>query len=302
MNFAVYEPFLHHIPTGAGWMEGLIKNGHQTVGVSSHGYKLEDLTIDSADYIILLQLPNLKSLEIFKQKNPNTKVVLVGFEYNPEAIILKDYVDFWFELHYKHDAMEKFFSYNGLELHMLPLAASEEIFKPLEQKKIYDLSFIGQFGDKGHGYREEDIYLYPLKSLGLKGYYSGFDFFPQTAYEDLNAVYNSTKVNINFHYYYQKNQFENIQSKLDFNGRVFELALSGNFQLCDLPHVSDLFENGVTFTSKEDWKDAFNYYLHNTEAREEQARIARGIALKKHTWKSRMKQFLKIINVEYKND
>lgn len=298
MKFVVYEPFLHLIPTGVGWIEGLVKNGHEVASLSSYVHKLHTVIIGNADYIILMELPNKKSLEIFKQNNPDIKVVLVGFQYNVEAILLKDYVDFWFELHYKHDAMEEFFNYNGLELHMLPLAASEDIFKPLEQEKKFDLSFIGQFGNKGHGYREEDIYLYPLKSLGLKGYYSGFDSFPQTPHEDLNTVYNSTKVNLNFHYYYQKNQLENLESRLDFNGRVFELAMSGNFQLCDLPHVSDLFQNGVTFTSKEDWKDTFNYYLHNTEAREEQARIARDIALEKHTWKSRMKEFLKIINVE----
>jgi spore maturation protein CgeB len=298
MNFVIYEPFLHFVPTGEGWIEGLVKNGHQATALSSFIYKLHTLVISNADCIIIMELPHKQSLEAFKQNNPDIKVVLVGFQYDPEAILLKDYVDFWFELHYKHDAMEEFFNYNGLELHMIPLAASEDIFKPLQQKKIYDLSFIGQFGNKGHGYREEDTYLYPLKSLGLKGYYSGFDSFPQTAHEDLNVVYNSTKVNINFHYYYQKNQFQNLESKLDFNGRVFELALSGNFQLCDLPHVSDLFENGVTFTSKEDWKDTFNYYLHNTEAREEQARIARNIALEKHTWKSRMKQFLEIISLD----
>jgi spore maturation protein CgeB len=245
-----------------------------------------------------MELPSKQTLKAFKQNNPNIKVVVVGFQYNPKAIVLRDYVDFWFELHYRHDAMEEFFSYNGLELHMLPLAASEEIFKPLEQKKIYDLSFIGQFGDKGHGYREEDIYLYPLKSLRLKGYYSGFDSFPSTNHEDLNTIYNSTKINLNFHYYYQKNQLENMESRLYFNGRIFELALSGNFQMCDLPHIVDYFKDGVTFTSKEDWKDTFNYYLHNTEAREKQAKIARDIALEKHTWKSRMKQFLKIINIE----
>lgn len=298
MNFVVFEPFLHLIPTGEGWIEGLKKNGHQAFAMSSYEYQLDNIVLDGVDYVILMVLTNKQSLKSFKKNNPNIKVVLVGFNYDPKAIILRDYVDFWFELHYKHDAMEEFFNYNGLELHMLPLAASEDLFKPLEQEKIYSLSFIGQFGNKGHGYREEDIYLYPLKSLGLKGYYSGFDSFPSTAHQDLNVIYNSTKVNINFHYYYQKNQLENLESRLDFNGRVFELALSGNFQLCDLPHVSDLFENGVTFTSKEDWKDTFIYYLNNREVREEQARIARDIALEKHTWKSRMKQFLKIINVK----
>jgi len=298
MNFAIIEPFLHYIPTGIGWIEGLRKNGHGAIGIPSGKYKLDNLKITETEYVIFMQLPSKESLSTFKQNNPDIKIIVVGFNYNLAAIELKEYVDFWFELHHRHTAMEEFFNYNGLELHMMPLAASEDVFKPLEQEKVFDLSFIGQFGNKGHGYREEDIYLYPLKSLKLKGFYSGFDAFPSIHHKNLNIVYNSTKVNLNFHYHYQKIQSENLESRLDFNGRVFELALSGNFQLCDLPHISDIFENGVAFTSKEDWKDTFNYYLHNTEARKEQAKVARDIALEKHTWKSRMKQFLKIINVD----
>ena len=298
MNFAVIESFSHYTPTGRGWIEGLIKNGHKALALSSKDYNLSGLKIREVDYVIFMELPDKQSLEAFKQLNPDTKVILVGFNYNLEAIELRNYVDFWFELHYKHTAMEEFFNQNGLNLYMLPLAASQEIFKPLKGEKIYDLSFIGQFGNKGHGYREEDVYLYPLKSLGLEGFYSGFDSFPPIHHKNLNVIYNSTKVNLNFHYYYQKNQLENLESRLDFNGRIFEIALSGNFQLCDLPHISDYFKDGITFTSKEDWKDTFNYYLNNAEAREEQAKKAREIALKEHTWKSRMKQFLKIINVE----
>jgi spore maturation protein CgeB len=296
MNFAVIEPFLHYIPSGKGWIEGLIKNGHQAIALPSNDFKLDSLRITDADYIILMEVPSKHNLEALKQNNPDVKIVLVGFNYNATVVELKDYVDFWFELHYKHTFADKLFEENNIKLHQLPLAASEDIFKPLGQEKIFDLSFIGQFGERGHGYREEDIYLYPLKNSELKGYYSGFDSFPPTRHTDLNYVYNLTRVNLNFHYPFQKEETEWLESRLDFNGRVFELALSGNFQLCDLPHIVDYFEDGVTFTSKEDWKDTFNYYLHNKEAREEKARIAREIALEKHTWKSRMKQFLEIIN------
>ena len=49
----------------------------------------------------------------------------------------------------------------------------------------------------------------------------------------------------------------------DCNQSVFNIALSGNFQLCDHPTASKLFKNNIVFADESDWDEKFSYFLHN---------------------------------------
>ncbi len=293
MKFVIVESFNHPIPTGLGFIEGLTQLGHEVYGLPTTHYSINDL-IDYTDCLIILGWPNTQNIIQFKNKFPETKIIVVGFGWNDVVLELKDYVNIWMEHTYKHDLADEIYKQHGLILHHIPLGASLK-FKPLGIEYQYDLSFIGKFGQQGHGYRYEDKYLYPLMGKGLKGFYSGFNGYPTIPHDALNEIYNSTKININFHYWYQKCQINDPQTTIDFNGRVFEIALAGGFQLCDHPYMEEYFGEGIITSSKEKWEETFNFYLNNDEIRREISIKAHQNALQNHTWKNRMQQLINIL-------
>ena len=129
----------------------------------------------------------------------------------------------------------------------------------------------------------------------LQGFYSGFNGHPYIFHTQINEIYNSTKVNINFHYWDQKCQIKDPQTRIDFNGRVFEIALAGGFQLCDHPFIKDYFGEGIVSSSPELWEETFDFYLNNDNARNDLVIKAQKVALENHTWKSRMQQLVNIL-------
>lgn len=298
MKIVVTETFQHFLPNGLGWIEGLQQLGHETFGLQSHVYGINAIN-EEMDVIVFMGMHTVKLEDIikFKDKYPSTKLVAVCYGFDEYYLTLKPYIDLWVEHNYKHDLVDNLFKEHGMKLVHIPLGSSTSKFKPIDVTKRYDISFIGQFGGAGHGYREQDYYLDPVLNLNLKGLYSGFYNHPHIASDQLNVSYNLTKVNLNFHYPNQKIQTELQSDSVDFNSRVFDIALSGNFQLCDHPYVGELFEDGVVYTSKEDWIDTLHYYLNNETARIEMANKACKICLDKHTWKSRMTDFINYINL-----
>lgn len=294
MKFVVVESFTHHIPTGLGFIEGLTQLGHEAYALPNNQYNINQIN-ELVDCLIFMGWPNVQEVIKFKQKWPQTKIIVVGFGWNNIVEELKDYVDVWIEHTLKHDLADEIYKQHDLILHHIPLGASSDRFKPLNIEQQYDLSFIGQFGGQGHGYRHEDIYLYPLMKKQLKGFYSGFDGYPFVPHTQINEIYNSTKINVNFHYWNQKCQTDDLQTRIDFNGRVFEIALAGGFQLCDHPFIKDYFGEGIATASPELWEEAFDFYLNNSDIRKEFIIKAQQTALENHTWKNRMKQLINIL-------
>jgi hypothetical protein len=294
-NFTIIESFTHFIPTGLGWIEGLDQLGHNTYAIPTSQYDYSDMSLNDMDWVVFMGVPNLEKFYKFKHLNPNVKIIIVCFGWDNIYLDLKNYVDVWVEHTYKHDLVDAKFEEYGMKLHHIPLGASNRVFTSLEIEKIYDLSFIGQFGEKGHGYRHQDHYLYPIIKLGLNGFYSGFDGYDCIKHETINQIYNQSKINLNFHYQYQKEQTTDLSTSIDFNGRVFEIALAGGFQLCDHPNVNEYFGDGIIYSSKEDWLDTFNFYLKNPYLRKELSLKAQQIALQNHTWKNRMQQLIDIL-------
>lgn len=294
LDFVVVDTYNHHIPTGLGFLEGLRYLGHNAYSLINPPHNINQID-QKVDCLVILGWPDPEEVINFKQTYPDTKIVVVMFGWNDVVLQLKDYVDVWMEHTYKHDLADEMFYRHGLKLHHIPLGASIDRFKPLNIKKEYDLSFVGQFGERGHGYRHEDVYLYPLMNLNSKGFYSGFEKYPNVQHTQLNEIYNTTKININFHYAYQKQQTSNITDCIDFNGRVFEIALAGGFQLCDHPYIQQYFGEGIACSSAESWTDTFNYYLNNPDSRNDLSLKAQQTALKNHTWKARMQQLIDTI-------
>lgn len=294
MNFIVVETFSHHIPTGLGFVEGLSQLGHNAYALPTTQYNINQID-QELDGVVLLGWPNVNDVIEFKQSHPLTKIIVVGFGWSDVVLELRDYVEVWMEHTYKHELADSAFKQHGLNLHHIPLGASSERFRPLSVEKRHDLSFIGQFAGQGHGYRHEDVYLYPLMKKQLNGFYSGFDGYSFIPHTQINEIYNSTKININFHYYYQKQQSEDMIDSIDFNGRVFEIALAGGFQLCDHPFLREFFGDGIITANQDEWCDVFDYYINNPIARHEASQKAYQTALQNHTWMCRMKQLIDIL-------
>lgn len=299
MKVVITETFLHHLPSGAGWIEGIEALGHTCYGLQSHLYNINDID-EQVDVIVFMGMHTFHFEDVvkFKDRWPNTKLVVVCFGFSEEYLKLKPYIDLWVEHTYKHDLADKLFLQAGMELKHLPLATSKNLFGSNGiVDKIYDVSFVGTFGDRGgHGYRDQDVYIDPILRLNPKGLFGGFYNHPNIPVHQLKDVYSLSKVNLNFHYPYQKTQNEDPATCIDFNSRVFDIAVGNNFQLCDHPYIGDLFEGGLTYTSKEDWLDTYEYYVNNKQARLEMSEIAYQEVIKKHTWEARMREFIKLID------
>jgi len=299
MKILVTETFLHFLPNGLGWIEGFEDLGHTAYGLQSHVNNINDID-EQLDILIFMGMHTLNYDDVvkFKDRWPETKLIAVCANFDESYLKLKPYIHTWVQHNYKHSISDRLFSEAGMNLIHVPLASSPRLFTKLDLNKQFDVSFIGQFGEnKGHGYREQDYYLDPIIKSNLKGFYSGFYNYPHIAIDDVNKVYNATKVNLNFHYPYQKLESELSTDSIDFNSRVFDICMSGNFQLCDHPYVGELFDKGLKYTSKENWLDTLEYYLNNEEEMFILTREAQEECLSKHTWKSRMSEFLnKITN------
>lgn len=300
MKIVVYEPFAHFIPTGVGWVEGFQDLGHETFGLPSNDYSILDLD-EPVDVLVMFGPDQNRTDEIikFKKQFPSTKVVIVCFKYKDFYQSWESSVDLWVEHTFKHTLSEDVFKNKGLRFGYVPLGASPHRFFPRGLEKKYDISFIGQLDH--HGNRGEDKFLFPAMDKYKNGFFSGFTYkskkYPFIAHTDINDVYNYTKINLNFHYPDQRREDPiNDDYRQDFNGRVFEIAMSGNFQICDLPHAKDAgLEGCVAIADESNWLDVIEYYLKNEDKRKTMSEKSRAVARLLHNWSDRMNNLLKTL-------
>ena len=66
----------------------------------------------------------------------------------------------------------------------------------------------------------------------------------------------------------------------DLNQSTHNIALSGNFQLCDHPSVLEIYQGNIPVADKDNWLEMFEYYLNKEQEREELAYYAKLIAQK----------------------
>lgn len=300
MKALVYEPFAHFIPTGTGWARGLEQLGHEVFRLPSGQWRLNEVD-DQMDLIIAHDVNEQTALDLIEYKNtyPNGKVAILTCVYEPHYDTLKEYVDLWFNLSIKNTYLETMFKSKGMKFANVQLAAHPEISSPHNLPKDYDVSFFGQIGAQGHGYRDEDKYLFPVIKKGYKGAFGGFGVYPAMSHGMVNEMYNRTKVNLNFHYNNQKVESPTDPlSRIELNGRVFEIACSGNFQMCDHPIVEVYFGGSIPYVTPDKWLDRIDYYLTHEKEAKLLASASRLIAMTKHTYKNRAEQILQILDYD----
>jgi glycosyltransferase involved in cell wall biosynthesis len=194
----------------------------------------------------------------------------------------------------------------NIPYHHFPFASDENIFYPLNLPKQYDIVFIGN-GNSGFG-REKYIKLlieYAKKNklqifLGGSGWKKyGFHYRIVEHGEQINVLYNTSKICINIH---NDRQYLGEEIEMDANNRLFDLAMA---QCCQISNgeqmVLKYFEKDEVVTADDpiEWINKIDYYLKNTNDREEVALKARQRAIKDHTWNIRAKEFIDIINQYY---
>ena len=118
-------------------------------------------------------------------------------------------------------------------------------------------------------------------------------------YQEHNIIRNTTKINLNFHVPYQKPNLGEPYDRVDLNQSVYNIALSGNFQLCDHPLVETLFDGNIVLGDESNWLELFEYYLHHDHEREQKAENAKRIVETSHTWLVRMQELMEIIRLHY---
>jgi spore maturation protein CgeB len=292
----------HPTPILLEWSYGLIDLGYEVLFQPINQGSILDIN-DDYDVLVYAGVPieKLYEFELFKKRHPNTIIIGATDHWKFGYEKFKTIIDFFIGCFESIPDVKETFNKNGFNYYNIPLAGNHRLFKKIETNKIYDSSFIGTFS---HGYRFEDKFLYPIlnddkyKSFlgGVKygEYQQGF-----IPYEQHNLIRNQTKVNLNFHVPYQKPNMGIPLNRVDCNQSVFNIALSGNFQLCDHPLIIDYFKGNVILGDESNWLDLFEYYLNNTNEREELAYNAMLIAKNEHTWISRMEQFINILKNNY---
>ena len=296
MKIAIFDTNNHPTPILKEWGYGFLDLGH-TVDF----YPIENHSILSCldkiyDLIIYVGNINVNEFKLVKEKNFLTKIVCAADSIQPQFYELKGIVDFFITTQHYCPSLDKQFNDIGFDLKHTPLAGNNHLFYPINTEKNYDICFIGTLA---HGYREEDKYLYPFiekYNFFLAGMqYKNFGI-PFLAYDQANNIRNKSKININFHYDYQRSGEGHPIDRVDLNQSVYNIALSGAFQICDHSLVSDLFEGSILVADSKNWSELIEYYLHNDKERNILAEKSYEIAIKKHTWKARMEQFLQILN------
>jgi hypothetical protein len=299
MKAIVYEPFMHFIPTGEGWARGFEDLGWTVYRLPAFQYKITEVA-EEVDLLIIHDLSSevIEDLKTYKKTFPNTQVAILCDHWRPHFETAKDLVDLWFELSVVHTHSKKEFDVRGMRFGHVQLSAHKNDFFPTNVPKIYDVSFVGQLT---HGYRGEDKYLHPVLDRNYHGVFGGgFTYkgrtYPHIGHDQLNHIYNNTKVNINFHYPLHKmERADDLEYRLEVNGRVFEIALSGNFQISDNPLVERFFGDSIPIVNENNWIEKIDYYISNPEERDILSKKAYYICVNNHMYSHRASKILDLL-------
>lgn len=298
MKVAIFDTGTHPTPIFKEWGVGLSDLDHEVDFYPVQQYSLLSCVGIPYDLILYAGSANLSDLETVRKSQTNCKIVCAADTFRPSYEQFIDLVDFFITTQSSSPSLIKDFNSIGFKIYNIPLAGNDHLFYPTKQTKEYDVCFIGTLG---HGYRGEDKYLYPLlDNPSYNCYLAGMSYrnyrIPFLPYDQANSVRNRTKVNINFHVDYQHEGRGYPLDRIDLNQSVYNIALSGGFQICDHELANKLFDGSIILGDVSNWQELVDYYVNNESAREDLAEKSYKIAIEKHTWKVRMSEFLLILN------
>lgn len=166
-------------------------------------------------------------------------------------------------------------------------ACDPEVHRPLDVKRIYDVSFIGTF--YLNRYRV-------LKALKVKPHIFGNFWYLKAGImhkgvygEEYIKTINMSKINLNIHH--------PVDIEADaVNMRVYEVAGTGNFILTEeMESVRKLFPPIETYRNVEELNEKINQYLNDEKSRNEIGNKLREICVNSHTYLHRANEILRIV-------
>lgn len=297
MRAVVIEPFTHLAPTGEGWAEGLEALGWTVDRMASSSPHIAPelayaAALGGADLSVIFDAPfsPLSRPDILRSLGSTKIVAIVSDTPHFDIAAAAPYVDLFIAHTLRDHDMDARFAAAGAGLRHLPFGARAFFAECVPQEPEYDVAFIGSLF---HGDRGETTYLTPLlnpmTNQGLRVFVAGCLGRPALLYRDTARIYERTKVAINFHYPYQKRE-----DRAELNGRTFDLAAAGVYQICDQPEANKL-DMAEAPVSGEGWADAVARVLDDDQNRDDDAKAHRRAALSCHMWKHRMAQMLEWI-------
>lgn len=165
-------------------------------------------------------------------------------------------------------------------VYWIPLACDPEIHRQLDTPKKYDVGFVGSYG--GAGSLRENT----LKKIKKKYPHS---FIGNAPHLKMSGIYSSSRIGINF------------SLNNDINMRIFEVLSCGAMLITsriEKNGLDELFEERkhlITYETSSELINLIDYYLEHKEEREHIAGAGHQLAIKKHTYKNRLRYMFDII-------
>lgn len=262
MKTAIYY-FDKDISRYRGWKEGLEDCGFSTVAVSKN-YGNMPRSVNKVD-LWIVENPDETDIQWFSGDNWDGKLVCIVNEYKE---LYKNFprVDLWIERCFYDKVTEEQFS--GFPFHYCPEATQESLVPfYTELNRPFDVSI-----DEKQDVKLGDV---GFNTVEIPEFSS---FKPEEFYGQTKVNYNHIPVGINCVY---------------LNQKAFDIPMSGNFELCNIPQVMDIFEGKVGYTSVDQRIDKIKYYIDHEEERTRMAIKAYEVVIAKHTYTYRMRDMLK---------
>ena len=203
-------------------------------------------------------------------------------------------VKLWFVEFYAKAMLEKFHKNNLIYEGM---AANPYIFHPIETKKVYDISFIGQhYGERGYWINNIKEY---CKKMNLKYCFPlSHGSKMHLSFQEINEIYNQSRINLSFAPGANLGRIVNL--------KTIEIYSYGNFKVMQfIPCVGEYFKIDkeiVCWNNKKDLFKKISYYLVNEDEREKIAEDGYKRAIKDHTWSVRLEKINSILKQKNKTN
>jgi spore maturation protein CgeB len=250
------------------------------------------------------QITNANDLNVIEQiKKENEKCKIITCSHlRVNLSLLSEFsrlIDLCYTFCSSYSWMKNLCEEQNIKYMYIPHSSNQDLFFDTKKQKNVDFSFIGRLI---HGDRNEREYLFDVhdKFSDLTHHCYGYNYKHITnreiSYFALNDMYNETKVNLNFHYPSQKIDKGTKENCIQFNTRLYDIAMSNQFQMCDSEHIIEEFEDTIPYINKDEWLYKFEYYLNNDKIRNDIAYKSNQVALRKHTCKARMKKLIMELN------
>ena len=185
--------------------------------------------------------------------------------------------------------------------HFLPQAVDETLYYPMPSTKRYDISFAGDIWQSQrrqtilqglvNKYSQLKIRIWGIYKPWYKGLLRWLTRERRDVYMNknasatmLNETYNQSRIVLNIHGEQQKN---------GANPKVYEIAASGVYQICDAnPYIETLFRHGEVglYHNEQELHELIDYALSHDMS--QQAQAAYQLIVSQHTFVHRIQQML----------